>query len=283
MLERQNIVESTFPTITTTGVHLMSADFLTQLFGLNDRVAVVIGGTGVLGGALCDGLGAAGAHVVVAGRSAERGEQRVKAIDDAGGSASFGEVDVYSRQSVQALCEQVFTEYGRCDALVNCAGVNSATPYAEISEEEWLRVINGNLTATHLGCQAFAPRMAEQDSASAILNIGSVTAHLPLSRVFAYSASKAAVVNLTQNLAREYAPQGVRVNVLCPGFFPAEQNRRILDKERIENIMQGTPLCRFGEPAELVGAALLLLAPNAGSFITGAALYVDGGFTANRF
>lgn len=261
----------------------MPADFLTQLFGLDDRVAVVIGGTGVLGGALCDGLAAAGAHVVAAGRSTERGQQRVKAIQDAGGSASFRAVDVSSRQSVQALCEQVLAEHGRCDALVNCAGVNSATPYTEISEEDWSRIVNGNLTATHLGCQAFAPRMAEQDGGGAILNIGSVTAHLPLSRVFAYSASKAAVVNLTQNLAREYAPQGVRINVLCPGFFPAEQNRRILDKERVENIMQGTPLRRFGEPAELVGAALLLLAPNAGSFITGAALYVDGGFTANRF
>lgn len=261
----------------------MSAEYLTQLFGLDDRVAVVIGGTGVLGGALCDGLAGAGAHVVVAGRSTERGRQRVEAIQEAGGSASFGAVDIYSRQSVQALCERVFSERGRCDALVNCAGVNAATPYSEISDEEWSRVVNGNLTATHLGCQAFAPRMAEQDGGGAILNIGSVTAHLPLSRVFAYSASKAAVVNLTQNLAREYAPHGVRINVLCPGFFPAEQNRRILDKERVENIMQGTPLRRFGEPAELIGAALLLLAPKAGSFITGATLYVDGGFTANRF
>jgi NAD(P)-dependent dehydrogenase (short-subunit alcohol dehydrogenase family) len=253
------------------------------MFGLDDRVAVVIGGTGVLGGALCDGLAAAGAHVVVAGRSAERGEERVQAIQTAGGSANFQAVDVYARESVQAFCAHVYAAHGRCDALINCAGVNSATPYAEITDEEWSRVVHGNLTATHLGCQAFAPRMALQDGGGAILNIGSVTAHLPLSRVFAYSASKAAVVNLTQNLAREFAPQGVRINVLCPGFFPAEQNRRILDKERVDNILQGTPMNRFGEPPELVGAALLLLASAAGSFITGATLYVDGGFTANRF
>jgi NAD(P)-dependent dehydrogenase (short-subunit alcohol dehydrogenase family) len=115
-----------------------------------------------------------------------------------------------------------------------------------------------------------------------ILNIASVSAHLPLSRVFAYSASKAAVVNLTQNVARELAPMGVRVNALCPGFFPAEQNRTILDPARVEKIMAQTPMARFGEPHELVGAALLLLSRRAGSFITGASCYVDGGFTAMR-
>ena len=117
----------------------------------------------------------------------------------------------------------------------------------------------------------------------AILNIASVTADKPLSGVFAYSASKAAVVNLTQNVARELAPQGVRVNALCPGFFPAEQNRAILTPERSAKILAQTPLARFGEPRELVGAALLLLSREAGSFITGAAFYVDGGFTAMRF
>jgi NAD(P)-dependent dehydrogenase (short-subunit alcohol dehydrogenase family) len=106
---------------------------------------------------------------------------------------------------------------------------------------------------------------------------------LPLSKVFAYSASKAAVVNLTQNLAREFAAQKVRINVLCPGFFPAEQNRKILQPERVEHIMRGTPMNRFGEPEELIGCALLLLSRNAGSFITGADYYVDGGFTAMRF
>ncbi len=114
----------------------------------------------------------------------------------------------------------------------------------------------------------------------AILNIGSVSAGPPLSRVYAYSASKAAVVNLTQNVAHEFAKHKVRVNVLCPGFFPAEQNRAILSKERVENIMRHTPMNRFGEPSELVGAAILLLSKQAGSFITGATVYVDGGFTA---
>jgi NAD(P)-dependent dehydrogenase (short-subunit alcohol dehydrogenase family) len=110
-----------------------------------------------------------------------------------------------------------------------------------------------------------------------------VTSHTPLSRVIAYSASKAAVINLTQNVSRELAPLGVRVNALCPGFFPAEQNRKILDAGRVENIMRNTPMARFGDPQELVGATLLLLSPRAGSFITGASYYVDGGFTAMRF
>ena len=125
--------------------------------------------------------------------------------------------------------------------------------------------------------------MADSGEGGSILNIASVTSHLPLSRVFAYSASKAAVVSLTQNVARELAPLGVRVNALCPGFFPAEQNRKILTEERTASILGQTPMNRFGEPEELIGTALLLLSKRAGSFITGAAYYVDGGFTAMRF
>ena len=261
----------------------MSAEFLQQLFSLDGQVAVVIGGTGVLGGAFCDGLAGAGARVVVSGRSEQRGGQRVDAIVAAGGTASFKAVDGTSRESVTALRDAIVADHGHVDILVNCAGVNAATPYEAISDDDWHRILNGNLFATHLACQIFAPTMAVQETGGSIINIGSVTAHLPLSRVFAYSASKAAVVNLTQNVAREYATKGVRVNAICPGFFPAEQNRKILDKTRIENILGQTPMARFGEPEELVGAAILLASRKGGSFITGAAYYVDGGFTAMRF
>lgn len=260
-----------------------SREYLHQLFGLDSDLAVVIGGTGVLGGALCEGLAQAGAHVVVAGRSRERGEARAAAISAGGGSAEFVPVDVTSRASLQALRDSTQARSGRVDILVNCAGVNSAVAYEEIADEDWDRVLDTNLKATHLACQLFAPLMAAQERGGSILNIGSVTAHLPLSRVFAYSASKAAVNNLTKNLAREYAPQGVRVNSLNPGFFPAEQNRKILKPERVRKIMDQTPMARFGEPPELVGAALLLLARGAGSFITGAEIFVDGGFTGMRF
>ncbi len=143
-------------------------------------------------------------------------------------------------------------------------------------------MLDSNLRAVHWGCQVFGRHMIASGGGS-ILNIASVTAHMPLSRVFAYSASKAAVVNLTQNVAREFAPHGVRVNALCPGFFPAEQNRKILDAERTASILSQTPMKRFGDPDELVGTALLLVSQRAGSFITGGAYYVDGGFTAMRF
>lgn len=259
------------------------ANYIESLFGLQGQTAIVIGGTGVLGGSICEGLSNAGAHVVVSGRSAKRGNERVAAIEEAGGSAEFVAVDASSKDSLNALKEQVVGKHQKVDILVNCAGVNSATPYEEITEEEWDRVIDGNLKATHFGCQVFAPQMASQENGGAILNIGSVTSHLPLSKVYAYSASKAAVVNLTQNVAREYATKGVRINALCPGFFPAEQNRKILTKERVDNILSQTPMERFGEAEELNGAVILLCSRNAGSFITGAAYYVDGGFTAMRF
>jgi NAD(P)-dependent dehydrogenase (short-subunit alcohol dehydrogenase family) len=122
--------------------------------------------------------------------------------------------------------------------------------------------------------------MLDRETAGSIINIASVSAELPLSRVFTYSASKAAVLNLTRNLAREWAPKGIRVNALSPGFFPAEQNRRVLTPDRVENIMRHTPAGRFGTPEELAGAVILLASNGAGSFMTGCNLFVDGGFTA---
>ena len=258
----------------------MSAEFLQQLFGLDGRVVVVIGGTGVLGGALCEGIAGAGAHVVVAGRTEANGAARVQAIVAAGTQASYLSVDVTQRASLEALLSETLRQHGRVDALVNCAGVNQAGAYLEVKDEDWDRVVNTNLRSTHWGCQIFGGHMAQAGAGGAILNIGSVSSGTPLSRVFAYSASKAAVVNLTQNVARELAPQGVRVNALCPGFFPAEQNRKILTPERVAWIVSHSPVGRFGGRRELIGAAILLLAPNAGSFITGAVYYVDGGFTA---
>ena len=162
---------------------------------------------------------------------------------------------------------------------MNCAGVNSPSPYFEIKDEDLDKIVNTNLLATHLGCQIFGKHMIDAGG-GAILNIGSVTGFRPLSRVFAYSASKAAVLNLTQNVAREFAPHGVRVNCLCPGFFPAEQNRKILDQNGSTTSCGKRRWVGLAKHRELIGAALLLLSPVAGSFITGEAIYVDGGFTA---
>jgi NAD(P)-dependent dehydrogenase (short-subunit alcohol dehydrogenase family) len=259
----------------------MSNGYLEKLFGLSGKTAVVVGGTGVLGGAIAEGLAAAGAFVVVAGRGADRGAARLDAIRAAGGDGAFISVDAVDRESVRALLDAAKRARGRVDILVNCAGVNSAVPYFEIADDDWDKVLSTNLKSTHLGCQIFGEHMATAGG-GAILNIGSVSADKPLSKVFAYSASKAAVVNYTQNVARELAPKNVRVNVLCPGFFPAEQNRRILSPERTASIMSQTPMNRFGTPEELLGAAILLCAPAAGSFITGTSVYVDGGFTGMR-
>jgi NAD(P)-dependent dehydrogenase (short-subunit alcohol dehydrogenase family) len=260
----------------------MTTTFLDNLFSLKGKTAVVVGGTGVLGGALADGLAQAGAFIVVAGRGADRGQARVDAIRAAGGDGAFVAVDAVERSSVRALLEAVINARGRADILVNCAGVNSSVPYFEIPDDDYDKVLDTNLKSTHLGCQIFGAHMASLGG-GAILNIGSVSADKPLSKVFIYSASKAAVLNYTQNVARELAPKGVRVNALCPGFFPAEQNRKILSPERTASIMSQTPMNRFGNPEELIGAAILLCAPVAGSFITGTSLYVDGGFTGMRF
>jgi NAD(P)-dependent dehydrogenase (short-subunit alcohol dehydrogenase family) len=256
----------------------MVNSYLENLFSLKGSTAVVVGGTGVLGGALAEGLSKAGAFVVVAGRGADRGVARVDAIKAAGGDGTFVSVDAVDRESVKALLDATAHARGRADILVNCAGVNSSIAYFDIPDDDFAKVLDTNLKSTHLGCQIFGAHMASLGG-GAILNIGSVSADKPLSKVFAYSASKAAVVNYTKNVARELAPKGVRVNVLCPGFFPAEQNRKILSPERTAAIMSKTPMNRFGTPDELLGATILLCAPVAGSFITGAEVYVDGGFT----
>jgi NAD(P)-dependent dehydrogenase (short-subunit alcohol dehydrogenase family) len=257
-----------------------SADYLHDLFGLDGLTAVVIGGTGVLGGAFCDALGAAGAHVVVAGRSAERGGARAESITAAGGSAEFQAADTTSREDLEAIVTRLAESGRRPDIVINGAGINSATPFLEIPDQEWEQILSVNLGGVRLGCQVFGAAMLSDGGGGSIINIASLSGITALSRVFTYSATKAAVINLTQNLAREWAAQGIRVNALSPGFFPAEQNRKVLTPERVASIMGHTPIDRFGEPGELAGAILLLSSPRAGSFLTGENLVVDGGFMA---
>jgi len=163
--------------------------------------------------------------------------------------------------------------------VINGAGVNSATPFVDIGEDEFDRIMRINVKSVFLGCQIFGKYMVERGEGGSIINLGSMSGLVPLSRVFTYSASKAAVHNLSKNLAREWASKNVRVNILVPGFFPAEQNRSVLTPERVASIMGHTPMKRFGEAKELVGTTLLL-AGAAGSFITGAELVVDGGYHA---
>jgi NAD(P)-dependent dehydrogenase (short-subunit alcohol dehydrogenase family) len=249
-----------------------------ELFSLKGKVAVVIGGTGVLCGEMAEGMATAGATIALVGRDAAKAQLRLDSIAKGGGNAEFFPCDTTSKAGLQKLLADVLAKLGRVDILVNGAGVNSPTPFFDITEEEFDKIITVNLKGLILACQVFGKHMVGQKSGS-IINVGSASGMLPLSRVFTYSASKAAIHNLSKNLAREWGTSGVRVNVLVPGFFPAEQNRKILNPERVAQIMGKTPMKRFGEANELVGATLLL-ASDAGSFITGAEIVVDGGFNA---
>jgi len=257
-----------------------SSDYLRGLFGLEGKVAVVVGGTGELCGAMAEGLAGAGAEVVLVGRSAEKAAARQGRITTAGGRAWFHSADAASKSGLQNLLAAVLEKSGRVDIVVNGAGVNSPTPFFDITEAEFDRIMSINFKSVFLGCQVFGRHLVEQGQGGSIINLGSMSGLVPLSRVFTYSASKAAVHNLSKNLAREWAPHRVRVNTLAPGFFPAEQNRKVLTPERVATIMGHTPMRRFGEARELIGATLLLASDSAGSFITGSEVAVDGGFHA---
>jgi NAD(P)-dependent dehydrogenase (short-subunit alcohol dehydrogenase family) len=263
----------------------------TTLFDLTGETAVVIGGTGVLGGAMAEGLAQAGARIALLGRNAERGQGRAAKIKAAGGQAQFVPADAEHRASLQQALQTVEQSFGAPTILLNAAGgndlkvtVSAGRAFQDIDLDDWkanfdLNVVGGVL----LPCQVFGPAMVARGQGT-IINIASVSSHLPLSRVVAYSAAKAAVLSLTQFLAREWAGKGVRVNSITPGFFPAEQNRKILFNEdgtptdRTRIIWAHTPMSRFGAPDELIGAAIYLASSKASGFVTGADLRVDGGF-----
>lgn len=251
-----------------------------DLFSLKGRTAVVIGGTGELCGAIAEGYATAGAEVALVGRDETKAEKRLASITASGGKAYFVAANAASKEDLEQLLATVCERSGRCDILVNGAGVNSPTPFLDIPEDEYDRIMDINTKAVFLACQVFGRYFVEKQVAASIINLGSMSGLLPLSRVFTYSMSKAAVHNLSKNLAREWAPLGIRVNTLVPGFFPAEQNKKVLVPERVAKIMSHTPMNRFGEARELVGAALLLASNAAGSFITGHEMVVDGGYSA---
>lgn len=249
-----------------------------ELFSLEGKVALVIGGTGELCGAMAEGLAGAGARVLLVGRNEEKAQARMDSITAAGGKADFVKADVSTKASLEKLLSDAVALAGGVDIVINGAGVNSATPFFDVEEEELDRIMNVNFRSVYMACQIFGKYLVERGQGGNIINVGSMSGVIPISRVFTYSASKAAVHNLSKNLAREWATTGVRVNTLVPGFFPAEQNRKILTEDRVASIMGHTPMKRFGKSGELVGATLLLASDNAGSFITGHELIVDGGY-----
>ena len=213
---------------------------------MSGRVAVVIGGTGELCGAIAEGLAAAGAEVVLVGRNADKAKARLERINKTG-RGWFHPAEVTSKPELAALRDAVVKKSGRIDIVINGAGMNSATPFFDITEEEFKKIVDVNLTSVFLGCQVFGKYLVEQGKGGSIINIGSMAAIVPLSRVFTYSATKAAVHNLTKNLARELAPHKVRVTTLVPGFFPGGAEPQGPDPERVASIMGRTPMKRFGE------------------------------------
>lgn len=250
-----------------------------ELFSLAGKTAVVIGGTGELCGSMAVALAKAGAEVVIAGRSEEKANQKIARISEAGGNAHFVQVNLGDRSEIERLLNETTKRSGKCDILINGAGTNSATPFLDISDEEYERIFAINTKSIFQACQIFGKYFLENKIQASIINVGSMSGLIPLSRVFTYSMSKAAVHNISKNLAREWAADGIRVNTLVPGFFPAEQNRKVLTEERVQQILGHTPMKRFGDADELTGA-VLLLASKAGSFITGTEIVVDGGYAA---
>ncbi len=253
--------------------------YVDKLFSLAGKTAVAVGGTGELCGAMALALARAGAEVVLVGRSEEKARAKLTVIGEQGGEGYFVPADVGSRQSMENLLAEVIEKSGKCEILVNGAGTNAATPFLEVTDDEFDHIITTNAKAVFVTCQIFGKYFLENKIKASIINIGSMSGVIPLSRVFTYSMSKAAVHNVSKNLAREWATQNIRVNTLVPGFFPAEQNRKLLTDERVEQIMGHTPMQRFGDVQELAGATLLL-ASDAGSFITGTEVLVDGGYAA---
>ena len=271
---------------------------------LNGKVAVVTGGAGVLCSSFAEALAACGAAVAIVDRNKESGDAVVKRITEAGGRAIMVPTDCLDTASLEAACETVKAELGICDILINGAGGNNprATTDNEYYEAEDLPdpdkkdffslkpdgirfVFDLNVTAAFLTTQIFAKDMAKSGKGGNILNISSMNAYRPLTKIPAYSAAKAAVSNFTQWLAVHFAGTGVRVNAIAPGFFVSKQNRALLFNEdgtptaRTGKILAATPMKRFGEAEELLGGLLWLLSEGA-SFVTGIVLPIDGGFSA---
>lgn len=253
--------------------------YIDELFRLEGRVVALTGAGGHLVGEMSRALARAGMKVAVLDSRLAKAEAVAGEIRDAGGAAIPLELDVRQRGEFEAALQTILGEFGRLDCVLNGAGINAPTPFLEISVEEWNDIFAVQVTGTMLGCQVFGRHLVEQKSGS-IINISSASSGPPLSKAFTYSAAKAAIKNLTQNLAREWATSNVRVNALRPGFFPTEWSmKHFITKEREAAILGHTPMGRYGHPGELVGAVVWLFS-DAASFVTGAEIAVDGGFTA---
>ena len=259
----------------------MANSYVEETFGLKGKVAAVIGGSGVLGGSVAEALAKAGAKIaIIYNHGKDAAEARVKSIQAHGGMAIAVHADGTVKSDLEKAKDEIVSKWKQVDILVNAPGVNSTTPVLDIEEDEWERIINVNLKGMFFACQVFGKHMIDAKVKGSIINFSTVSSEIPLSKVFTYATSKAGVNNMTRFLAREWAQYEIRVNAVMPGFFPAEQNRKILTEERRKSIFNHTPMARYGEAEELNGAFVWLASNNASSFVTGTIIPVDGGFTA---